>query len=38
ANQARISFPFPLNLGTWLLGLIPQWLSSMILRGLKYSD
>ncbi|MGE7990781.1 SDR family NAD(P)-dependent oxidoreductase [Pseudomonas sp. NPDC089554] len=38
ANQARISFPFPLNLGTWLLGLIPQRLSSMILRGLKYSD
>lgn len=38
ADQARISFPFPLNLGTWLLGIIPQRLSSMILRGLKYSD
>ncbi|AIR91651.1 SDR family NAD(P)-dependent oxidoreductase [Pseudomonas cremoricolorata] len=38
ADKARISFPFPLNLGTWLLGVIPQRLSSMILRGLKYSD
>src|SRR5690606_5759050 len=38
ANQARISFPFPLNLGTWLLGIMPLRLSSMILRGLKYSD
>ncbi|ANI16869.1 SDR family NAD(P)-dependent oxidoreductase [Pseudomonas citronellolis] len=36
ANRARISFPFPLNLGTWLLGVIPQWLSSFILRGLNY--
>lgn len=38
ANQARISFPFPLNLGTWLLGIIPQRLSSFILRGLNYSE
>ena len=38
ADQARISFPFPLNLGTWLLGVIPQRLSSFILRGLNYSD
>lgn len=38
ANQARISFPFPLNLGTWLLGVIPQRLSSFILRGLNYSE
>ena len=38
ANKARISFPFPLNLGTWLLGVIPQRLSSFILRGLNYSE
>ena len=38
ANQGRISFPFPLNLGTWLLGVIPQRLSSFILRGLNYSE
>ncbi|PRA60868.1 short-chain dehydrogenase [Pseudomonas sp. MYb187] len=38
ADQARISFPFPLSFGTWLLGVIPQRLSSFILRGLNYSD
>lgn len=37
ANRGRISFPFPLNFGTWLLGVIPQRLSSFILRGLNYS-
>lgn len=37
ADQARISFPFPLNLGCWLLGVIPQRLSSFILRWLAYS-
>ncbi|MCU1750283.1 SDR family NAD(P)-dependent oxidoreductase [Pseudomonas sp. 6D_7.1_Bac1] len=37
ANQARISFPFPLNLGCWALGLMPHWMSSMILRRLGYS-
>lgn len=37
ANQGRISFPFPLNFGTWLLGVLPQRLSSWILRGLNYS-
>lgn len=37
ANRGRISFPFPLNVGTWLLGVIPQRLSSFILRRLAYS-
>lgn len=36
ANQARISFPFPLNLGCWALGMIPPRLSSIILRWLNY--
>lgn len=36
ANQARISFPFPLNLGCWALGVIPPRLSSIILRWLDY--
>lgn len=36
ANQARISFPFPLNLGCWLLSVIPQRLSSLILKWLDY--
>jgi len=35
-NQARISFPFPLNLGTWCLALLPPALSQHILRLLKY--
>lgn len=36
ANRARISFPFPLNLGCWLLaGLPPDW-SGWILRRLGY--
>ncbi|MNC54285.1 hypothetical protein D3C75_1037610 [compost metagenome] len=36
ANQARISFPFPLNLGCWAQGVIPPRLSSIILRWLDY--
>jgi NADP-dependent 3-hydroxy acid dehydrogenase YdfG len=36
ANQARISFPFPLNLGCWALGVIPPRMSSIILRWLDY--
>ncbi|CAI8740500.1 Short-chain dehydrogenase [Pseudomonas sp. IT-P253] len=36
ANQARISFPFPLNLGCWALGVIPPRMSSVILRWLDY--
>lgn len=36
ADRARISFPFPLNLGCWLLaGLPPDW-SGWILRRLGY--
>ena len=36
ADQPRISFPFPLNLGCWALGIIPQRMSSMILRWMHY--
>ena len=36
ADQPRISFPFPLNLGCWALGIIPQRLSSVILRWMDY--
>lgn len=35
-DRPRISFPFPLNLGCWALGVIPQRLSSLILRKLGY--
>ncbi|MDP2901740.1 MAG: SDR family NAD(P)-dependent oxidoreductase [Methylovulum sp.] len=35
-NQARISFPFPLNLGTWLLAVLPAALSLKIVRLLNY--
>lgn len=35
-DRARISFPFPLNLGCWALGVIPATLSSRILRCLGY--
>jgi short-subunit dehydrogenase len=35
-NQARISFPFPLNLGTWFLAVLPAAVSERILRLLKY--
>lgn len=31
-NKPRISFPFPLNLGTWLLSILPQWISIKILQ------
>lgn len=33
---ARISFPFPLNLGTWFLAVLPAALSIRILRWLNY--
>jgi short-subunit dehydrogenase len=32
----RISFPFPLNLGTWFLAALPPALSQRILRWLEY--
>lgn len=35
-NQARISFPFPLNLGTWFLAVLPAGVSSTIVRWLGY--
>lgn len=35
-DRPRISFPFPLNLGCWALGVIPQSMSSMILRWMQY--
>ena len=36
-NKARVSFPFPLNLGTWFLGILPPAVSLWILRRLHYS-
>ncbi|MDD2723247.1 MAG: SDR family NAD(P)-dependent oxidoreductase [Methylovulum sp.] len=35
-NQARISFPFPLNLGTWFLAVLPAPLPQWILSLLGY--
>ncbi|KAA0911386.1 SDR family oxidoreductase [Pusillimonas sp. ANT_WB101] len=37
-NKARISFPFPLNFGCWLLGVIPSAFSGWILNRLGYSE
>ncbi|MDR6585113.1 short-chain dehydrogenase/reductase SDR [Herbaspirillum sp. BH-1] len=36
ANRARISFPFPLNLGTWFLAVLPAGLSTRIVRWMGY--
>ena len=35
-NKARISFPFPLNLGTWFLSVLPPAWSQWILINLSY--
>jgi short-subunit dehydrogenase len=35
-NRPRISFPFPLNLGTWFLSVLPPAVSQRILRHLNY--
>jgi short-subunit dehydrogenase len=35
-NRARISFPFPLNLGMWALALLPPALATRLLRALGY--
>ncbi len=35
-DRARISFPFPLNLGTWFLAILPADLSIRIVRRLGY--
>lgn len=35
-NQARISFPFPLNFGTWFLAVLPAQISQKILAFIGY--
>ena len=35
-NKARISFPFPLNFGTWLLAVLPARCSQFILSKIGY--
>ena len=35
-NKARVSFPFPLNLGTWFLSVLPPSVSLWILKRLNY--
>ena len=35
-NQARISFPFPLNFGSWWLSVLPPVISERILRLTGY--
>lgn len=37
ANKARISFPFPLNLGTWFLAVLPAAISQRLLRLFGYA-
>lgn len=36
ANRARIGFPFPLNLGVWLLSILPASLSLSIQKLLRF--
>jgi short-subunit dehydrogenase len=36
ANKARISFPFPLNLGTWFLALTPPLVAEILTDLFKY--
>ncbi len=36
-NKARISFPFPLNLGTWFLAVLPAAISQRLLRLFGYA-
>ncbi|MDD2464781.1 MAG: SDR family NAD(P)-dependent oxidoreductase [Desulfobulbus sp.] len=38
SNKARISFPFPLNLGTWYLSVLPAAISERILHLLGYDS
>jgi hypothetical protein len=35
-DRARISFPFPLNLGTWFLAVLPAEISLRLVRWLGY--
>lgn len=37
-NQARISFPFPLNFGTWWLAVLPAALSQRIVGWMGYNE
>ena len=37
-NRARISFPFPLNLGCWWLAVLPAGLSQRLLRLMGYGS
>ena len=37
ANKARISFPFPLNLGSWFLAVLPAAISQRLLRLFGYA-
>ncbi len=37
ANHARISFPFPLNLGSWFLAVLPAGVSQRLLRLFGYA-
>ena len=36
-NQARISFPFPLNLGAWFLNIVPSSIAQLCLNHLGYN-
>jgi len=36
-NQPRISFPFPLNVGTWFLSVLPPAISERLLALLKFN-
>lgn len=36
ANCARITFPFPLNLGTWFLAVLPAAISTRIVQWMGY--
>ncbi|MGB9609344.1 MAG: SDR family NAD(P)-dependent oxidoreductase [Bryobacteraceae bacterium] len=36
SDKARISFPFPLNLGTWFLAVLPAGFSTQIVRWMGY--
>ncbi len=35
-NRARIAFPFPLTLGTWLLAMLPAAVADFILQRISY--
>ena len=36
-NPARLSFPFPLNLGTWFLAVLPSGISQRLVRLMGYA-